>query len=277
MRKILNSKFINILAVLLILVAIAKFLGLIALYFLPKTGVELAANTTTNIKYRSYKFVHLYDLKDDVKKPSTKPKPIKNVLKIDSLILRAIYGDDKEGFIVFAEKMAPQVNHILALNKTYKGYKLIQIRLLSVILQKGGKNFELTFKDTRANIIPIKQRILKTPTPKNLGNTDVVRAIKKKDVMFYAKNFKEIWKNIAIKEVKRDGKIDGFKVLSVKQDSIFAQLGLLKGDIIMSVNNQPLKSYADAFKVYDNIGNFDSLKLDIIRNKQKKELEYEVF
>lgn len=79
------------------------------------------------------------------------------------------------------------------------------------------------------------------------------------------------------KRDKRNGKIDGFKVLSVKQNSIFAQLGLLKGDIIMAVNNQPLKSYADAFKVYDNIGDFDSLKLDIIRNKQKKELEYEVF
>ncbi len=276
MRKILNNKIIKLLAIILILAAIAKFANLIALYFLPKTGVELSSDISANIKYRGYKISNLFDLK---RAQTTKqaPKPIENVFKIDSLILHAIYGDNKQGFIVFAEKTNASNTHILALNDSYKGYKLAQIRLSSVILQKNEKNYELKFKESKKSAIPLQKRILKTPPKELIGNTDVLRAVRKKDVMHYAKNYKEIWKNIAIKEIKRNGKIDGFKVMSVKANSIFAQLGLLKGDIIMSVNNQPLKSYADAFKVYNNIGNIDSIKLDIIRNKEKKELEYEVF
>ncbi len=277
MRKLLSNRFIKLLSIILILCVFAKFINLIGLYYLPKSGVELSPNIPTNIKYRGYRISNLFNLQTtSINTP--KPKPIKNALKIDSLILHAIYGDNQRGFIVFTEKSNASNSHILALNDKYKGYKLTQIRLSSVILEKSGKNYELTFKESAKSSVPLQKRIIKkAPSKEFLGNTEVLRAVRKKDVMYYAKNFKAIWKNIAIKEIKRNGKINGFRVMSVKENSIFAQLGLLKGDIIMSVNNQPLKSYADAFKVYNNIGNIDSIKLDIIRNKEKKELEYEVF
>lgn len=275
MRQLISSKTMQNITTLLVLVVIAKLVGLIILFFLPKSGVELATNDVNNIKYRSYKVSNSFGLVGDVKANTPKVPP-KETLKIDSLILHAIYGDDKQGFIVFAEKKSPQANKILALNHEYKGYKLTHIKQISAILEKGGVAYELVFKET-PNSIPIKKRVLAPPPPKDAGNTEVVRAVSKKDVMHYAKNFDAIWKNIAIKEIKKGGKIDGFKVLSVKQSSIFARLGLLKGDIIMSVNNQPLKSYADAFNIYNNIKDYESLKINIIRNKQKKELEYEIF
>ncbi len=276
MRQLINSKTMNLVAFVLSMIVLAKLVGLVVLYFLPKSGIELVPLQGNNLKYRSYRVSQLFDLNSNTPTP-IKLNPIKNALKIDNLILHAIYGDNSKGFIVFAEKSSLDKNHIIALNQSYKGYKLIRIRQASAILEKGGKNYEIVFKD-EPNRIPIQERVSAPKSAeKYLGNTDVLRAVRKKDVMHYAKNFNEIWKNIAIKEVKRNGKIDGFKVMSVKRSSIFAQLGLLKGDIIMSVNNQELKSYADAFKVYDNINDYDSLKLVIIRNKQKKELEYEVF
>ncbi len=276
MRQLINSKTMNLVALLLILMAIAKFIALCVLYFLPQNGIESMPVQTGLIKYRNYKVSNIFDLNTS-EVQTAKPKPIKNTLKIDNLVLYAIYGDNKKGFIVFAEKSSSGENHILALNETYEGYKLIRIRQNSAILEKDGKNYELLFKESE-NKLPIQERIsAPVVKSKDLGNTDVLRAVRKKDVMHYAKNFDEIWKNIAITEVKKDGKINGFKVMSVKQSSIFGQLGLLQGDVIMSVNNQELKSYADAFKIYNNIDDYDSLKLVIIRNKQKKELEYEVF
>ena len=63
----------------------------------------------------------------------------------------------------------------------------------------------------------------------------------------------------------------------VKKDSLFAKLGLRKGDIITGVNGKKLKSVSQVFKIYNNMDKLDSLKLTITRDNQEKELEYEVF
>ncbi len=273
MRKFSNILTLQNAIILLTFVVIAKFICVILLMFLPKSGINISDANSQEITYRSYKVAKIFGLKKVVGN-SIDIKP-KEVLKIDSLILRGLYGNSEVGFIVFAEKSNPKINQILALNKTYKGYKLIQIRQKSAILRKGSKSYELEFKLNQSTnfITRVKQVVQEKPNIQ----TDVVRAVSRKDVMHYAKNFDEIWKNIAIQEIEKDGKIQGFAVLSVNQKSIFAKLGLTQGDIIKAVNNQEIKSYADAFNIYNNIKNYETLKIEIIRNKQKKELEYEIF
>ncbi len=273
MRKIISSLVLKNILTLLVFAVIAKFIALVMLFFLPKNGVEIALDNSNSVFYKSYRLSRAFGLQVE-KKENT---PLKEVFQIDSLILHAIYGNSKQGFIVFAEKNAPNANKILALNHEYKGYKLISIKQKSVLLEKDLKSFELLIKQDGANnyIKRISKPIVRKKDEDT--STDVLRTVSKKDVMYYAKNFKAIWKNIAIKEIKKDGVIDGFKILSVKKNSIFSQLGLTKGDVIKSVNNQQIKSYGDAFKIYNNIQDYESLKIEIIRNKQKKELEYEIF
>ncbi len=275
MKLHINSKILKNITIVLAFIVVAKLISIIILYFLPKSGVEFATSNTQNIPYKSYRVASIFGLKAEQK--NIKITPPKEILQIDSLILRAVYGNEKQGFIVFSEKNGGGENIILPLNQEYKSYKLILIKPKSAILEKNGKNYELVFKESEnSNYI---QRV-STPKPvekKAETYTDVVRAVSKKDVMHYAKNFDAIWKNIAIQEIKKNGIIEGFEVMSVKQSSIFGKLGLERGDIIKSVNNQEIKTYADAFKIYNNIKEYESLKIEIIRNKQKKELEYEIF
>ena len=47
-------------------------------------------------------------------------------------------------------------------------------------------------------------------------------------------------------------------------------------DIIKSVNNSVLESYADAFKVYNNMENTKYLNMEILRNNEIVELNYEI-
>ena len=53
-------------------------------------------------------------------------------------------------------------------------------------------------------------------------------------------------------------------------------MGLKEGDIIKSVNNSVLGSYADAFKVYNDVGNIKYLNIEILRNNELMELSYEI-
>jgi general secretion pathway protein C len=72
-------------------------------------------------------------------------------------------------------------------------------------------------------------------------------------------------------------KIVGFRVRKIKKNSMFSKLGLRKEDIITHVNDKPLKSYGDAFKIYYNIDNVKRLKLSIKRGNETKEIDYEVY
>lgn len=268
MKEIFNKYIVKI----LILIFIVKLTCIVLLFFLPQSGIQMPTNKTQNLMYQNYKISSFFGL--NAKEAKVVEQSVqKEIFKIDDLILRAVYNDKNNGFIVFAQKDNLEKNIILAKNQTYKGYKLIKIKTTLAILQKNNKNYELSFKE-QTNTVPLQKRV-KQVVKQDLS-TDVLRAVNKDDVMYYAKNFDAIWKNIAIQEVQKDGQIQGFKVMSVNKNSIFGKLGLTDGDTILSVNNQPLKSYADAFNIYNNIGEYESMKITIIRDNEQKELEYEI-
>ena len=92
----------------------------------------------------------------------------------------------------------------------------------------------------------------------------------------YAKNMDDIYKNIGITEVRKNGQINGFRITFVRRGSPFAKLGVKRGDIIKSLNGQEITSYSAAFNAYKNIGSVENLTLVIQRGKEEMELEYEI-
>ena len=86
----------------------------------------------------------------------------------------------------------------------------------------------------------------------------------------------QLWKDIAISEVKKGKKIEGFKVTRINKDSKMALLGLQKGDLIVKVNNIALKSYKAAMDIYAKIDKMTTIQIVVIRNNQEKELIYEI-
>jgi general secretion pathway protein C len=92
----------------------------------------------------------------------------------------------------------------------------------------------------------------------------------------YVTHMDDIYKNIGIKEIKKGGKIEGFKITFVKRGSPFAKLGVQRGDIIKSVNGQELTSYNAAMEVYRSMNDVQNITLEIQRGDQKMELEYEI-
>ena len=102
------------------------------------------------------------------------------------------------------------------------------------------------------------------------------REISRSDIAHYEKSPSQIWRDIGIDEVKKSGKITGFKVTKVRNGSQFAKLGLQRGDIIIQANGVDLTSYGAVMKIYQNINNLDSIVLTIKRGNTEKELTYEI-
>jgi len=71
------------------------------------------------------------------------------------------------------------------------------------------------------------------------------------------------------------GKVSGMKVLSVKGDSLFAKLGLRRGDVLMKINGLEL-DVKSGFAIFGQLKDQKNLALELVRQGQPTTLEYEI-
>ncbi len=71
------------------------------------------------------------------------------------------------------------------------------------------------------------------------------------------------------------GKISGMKVLSVKNGSIFAKLGLKRGDILQKINGMDL-DVKQGFAIFSQLKDSKNLTVDLIRGGQAQSFDYEI-
>lgn len=71
-----------------------------------------------------------------------------------------------------------------------------------------------------------------------------------------------------------DGRTRGFRFDWIADGSLFQRMGINVGDILVSINNQPINSGEDAFRILQIIRNERSFKIAILRNGQPMELTY---
>ncbi len=155
------------------------------------------------------------------------------------------------------------------MSEEYQGYVLKSILASSAVFLKQNQEYELSLEDVKKSL-----SVFKVDNSQN--NEDVQHNISRKDIERYTKAPESIWKDISIKELKDKNKIIGFKVTGINPNSKFAYLGLKKGDIIIKVNNVALTSYKVAIDIYKNIDKLESVQIVVIREKQEKELVYEI-
>ncbi|MHB8743275.1 MAG: type II secretion system protein N [Sulfuricaulis sp.] len=67
----------------------------------------------------------------------------------------------------------------------------------------------------------------------------------------------------------------GFEVRRIQPGSLYAQLGLRAGDVIQSVNGQPLNSIDDAIKLNQQMSSIPAVQMEITRGGQAQYLYYQ--
>jgi len=251
---------------LLIIFVVAFGINTLLFLFLPKTGVEFAKNEKLQLPYQTVNLVNAF-------KPPQQQQPKESTAQresIDSFVLKAIYAySDNTGFIMISQKSKPKDTELLGVGEFFAGYRLDKIFPHYVIFKRDGTEYVLHLGEQTQNL-PIA-----ATAPIGQVNQEVV--VSKADIQKYTTDFDAIWQSIAIKETRDSaGIINGFEILSIRRNSAFDRLGLKAGDIIKKVNNVELKSYADAFNIYNNINRYQSLKIEILRDNKSMEIHYEI-
>src|SRR5215831_2304607 len=74
----------------------------------------------------------------------------------------------------------------------------------------------------------------------------------------------------------KDGKSNGFRLLSIKPDGPFGAIGLQNGDIISAINGLEMTSPDKALEVYTKLKTANHLSVGLERNGQKVTMDYNI-
>lgn len=88
-------------------------------------------------------------------------------------------------------------------------------------------------------------------------------------------NLSKLYTDIRAVPYFKDGKADGFKLLSVKAGSLFEKLGLRRGDILKSLNGNTL-DIQSGMTLFNSLKSEASFQLEIERRGADKALSYDI-
>lgn len=247
----------------------AKALSVIISFLLPYNMVEhyeLSQSNFGHIDITLRKTFGMNLRKREIKQIRVK----KPTLMIKDMILKGIYLDKDSAYAIIALKRKKNDVKIVSKGENFNGYKILKIYPKKVFLQKNGKIYMLYLEKVDKNSSIANQNIVQDNAPVVLRSSDVYK---------YVNHFDQIWKEIRIDDIRKNGKLKGFIVRWIKPGSIFTKIGLKKGDKIIKVNDRLLKSYKDAFDYYEKLKKkeINMLRLTVIRNNKEREIEYELF
>lgn len=73
-----------------------------------------------------------------------------------------------------------------------------------------------------------------------------------------------------------DGKPAGVKLVGVREDSVYRQLGIQSGDVVTSINGTPVKNQAHAFELIQSLRGRSDASIGVERGSESKTLKYRV-
>jgi len=273
----INPLFMRFVRNVLIIIIITKAISLALLWFFDAEGIDHHESHSKIPEYKRYSAQNLIQATQKVSiKEATEQSP--EALEVGSygenisnMILKGLFKRGDGGVVIIALKAKPKNSEVLGIGEIFEGYTLRKILKNGAVFSKGGSNYSLYFSEEK------QQQRYNTKSPQNIQTDDGgIKTVSKDDITFYAKNVDKIWKDIGIVEVKKAGKITGFKVTRIKAGSPFAKLGLRRGDIIIRANNKPMTSYKEAIAIYKGIDKLEALELIVLRNNQETEIVYEI-
>jgi len=157
--------------------------------------------------------------------------------------------------------------YILIEGEKQKGIELIKLTPDYVLIKYNGKLLKIPLEKKEATKGVVK--ISKT-------TEGGVKTVPKSLVERLTQNYGELLKQIDFAPYIKHRHNEGFYIRWISPNSIFYKLGFRRGDVILSVNGIPIKNTEDLFRVVQIIRNEPSIRVEILRNGERKILNIRI-
>jgi general secretion pathway protein C len=89
-------------------------------------------------------------------------------------------------------------------------------------------------------------------------------------------NFTEVATQARIVPVSKDGQVQGFKLFSIRPDSIYSKVGIQNGDVIRKINGYELNSVEKALELYTKLKEANRIDIEYERAGVKGHRTYNI-
>lgn len=213
---------------------------------------------------------NLFNIKTDAPAAPPKPVPVEQ-LKQTELKLKlwgTVTGTDGRDFAVIESKGGQQ--QLYHSGDAIENATVKSILREKVILHVNGKD-EILQMETESSPARARapQRISRPAAGQNIS-------IKRSMIEDASRNIPQLLQQVNVRPYFENGKPSGLMLSRIRPNSIFREMGLMNGDILLGVNGERIESVDSAMKLYENLKSAGDVKVEIKRRGRIQTLEYAI-
>lgn len=148
-------------------------------------------------------------------------------------------------------------------------------RLEYVELVDFAKGLEAFNKPEPVALVPARTKTLEPEAPADIQRDGNTFQIPRAEVDKALANLSRLYTDIRAVPYFKDGKANGFKLLNVKQGTLFEKLGLRRGDILKSINGNML-DIQSGLRLFNELKNETRFTLEVERRGAEQTFSYEI-
>lgn len=207
------------------------------------------------------------------------PKPMSRQAPVSLKLKGTVIGTEEFTFCIIEDKTKRQEN-LYQKGDKINGMEITDITVNSVVLDNGSMvlyiDEEAGTKGDEVASVPV------APEEDYFGLIDVEQSspnewvVSREDFLEATNNISQILSDFKIKPNFSSGKMDGFKIDDIKDDSFTFAVGIEKGDIVKKINGEMIDSPKKIFEFYRGLSGTDAVELEIERNGKTEVLTYKI-
>ncbi len=141
------------------------------------------------------------------------------------------------------------------------------VRCLGDAITNRPKNKDVAVKAPINNAMPTQQDV-------NIRKIDDHSyVVSRSEIMKATTNLNVLARQARIVPARGEA---GFKIFSIRPNSLYSQIGLQNGDVIKNINGIDISSPDKALEAYQRLRNADKISLNIVRGGKPESMEYTI-
>ena len=203
--------------------------------------------------------------------------PVKSSLRVR--LLGTLLSSLPEWSIASVQDVVTQRNQTYMVGDPLQGAKILEIERARVIILNNGRREFINNEpgDGAGAVAALNPPPIRTSTPVQepgqLANGASIRStgeneyeVPRAEIDKTLSNLNDVAMQARIVPAFKDGVAQGFKLFSIRPDSIYTKIGIQNGDVIRRINGFDLNSPEKALEVYSKLKESSRIDIEVERN-----------
>jgi general secretion pathway protein C len=201
-----------------------------------------------------------------------------------ALLATVVSSRVENSVAVFEDASSPTGTKMYQEGDTYEGARVARVAWRRVYFDNDGRCETMSLDE--ANARPRRQaRVVRSRSKKGDGK-DLGAGIEKvksgqyeiprAEIESVLSNLNTLATQARIVPSFKDGKANGFKLFSIKPNSLYQKIGIKNGDVVQRINGYEMNSPDKALEIYTKLKDASTITVDLQRRGRSKTLTYNI-